>query len=212
MSTLVSKNIPNHFNIKIDQIQVICPSRIGECGVESINLILQNILNPEDISKNELKVGNTTFRVGDKVMQTSNNYNIPYDIVDNNKNIIDKGVGVYNGDIGEIVEIDEDEETAIVKYDDRLAYYIKEDIKDLSLAYAITVHKSQGSEYDVVIMPISNFPQKLMTRKILYTATTRAKKCIIYVGIEEFFYSMVNNNTENKRNTMLCSKLFIYDI
>lgn len=209
---LISKNIPNHFKIGLDQIQVICPSKIGACGTEALNKILQNTLNPEDIYKSEIKTSGFTIRLNDKVMQTSNNYNIPYDIVDNNKNIIDKGVGVYNGDIGEIVEIDEDEETAIVKYDDRLAYYIKEDIKDLSLAYAITVHKSQGSEYDVVIMPISNFPQKLMTRKILYTATTRAKKCIIYVGIEEFFYSMVNNNTENKRNTMLCSKLFIYDI
>ena len=209
---LVSKNIPNHFKIGLDQIQVICPSKIGSCGTESLNKVLQNTLNPEDIYKNEINSLGVKIRLNDKVMQTSNNYNIPYDIVDHNNNVVDRGQGVYNGDIGEIVEIDEDNESLIVKYDDRLAYYIKEDIKDLSLAYAITVHKSQGSEYDVVIMPISNFPQKLMTRKILYTATTRAKKCIIYVGIEEFFYSMVNNNTENKRNTMLCSKLFIYDI
>ena len=212
VKTLVAKNIPNHFKIGLDQIQVICPSKIGTCGTESLNIILQNTLNPEDIYKTEIKVSGLVIRLHDKVMQTSNNYNIPYDIIDKNNNIIDKGVGVYNGDIGEIVDIDEDEETVVVKYDDRLAYYTKEDIKDLTLAYAITVHKSQGSEYDVVIMPIFNCPQKLLTRKILYTATTRAKKCIIYIGIEEIFNTMVNNYIDNKRNTKLCSKLFIYDI
>ena len=212
IKTLVSKNIPNHFKIGLYQIQVICPSKIGPCGTESLNIILQNILNPENIYKNEIKASGVIIRLHDKVMQTSNNYNIPYDIVDKNNNIIDRGEGVYNGDIGEIVEINEDDETLVVKYDDRLAYYIKEDIKDLSLAYAITVHKSQGSEYDVVIMPIYNCPPKLLTRKILYTATTRAKKCIIYVGVENIFYSMINNHIDNKRNTKLCSKLFIYDI
>ena len=191
---------------------MICPSKIGSCGTETLNRILQSTLNPEDIYKTEIKASGIVIRLNDKVMQTSNNYNIPYDIVDKNNNIIDKGVGVYNGDIGEIVEINEEEETVVVKFDDKLAYYIKEDIKDLSLAYAITVHKSQGSEYDVVIMPIFNCPQKLLTRKILYTATTRAKKCIIYVGIEDIFYSMVNNYVDNKRNTKLCTKLFIYDI
>ena len=212
ISTLVSKNIPNHFNIKIDQIQVICPSRIGECGVESINLILQNILNPEDISKNELKVGNTTFRVGDKVMQTSNNYNLPYDVVDIKNKIYDSGIGVFNGDIGTILEIDEDEKTMVIRYDDKIAYYFREDLKDLTLAYAITVHKSQGSEYDVVIIPMTKSPYRLLTRKILYTAMTRAKKSLIFVGTENNFYDMLNNHFEAKRNSALCSKLYLYDI
>ena len=170
-----------------------------------------NISNTkEDISKAELKIGSTIFREGDKVMQNTNNYNIPYDIVDEYDKIYDRGFGVFNGDIGKIVEIDEEDKSMIVKYDDRVVYYLKEDIQDLSLAYAITVHKSQGSEYDVVIMPMSRAPCKLMTRKILYTAMTRAKKCIIFVGNENCFNEMINNQYENKRNSALCSKLYTY--
>ena len=144
-------------------------------------------------------------------MQTSNNYSIPYDVVDEDDKVVDRGVGVYNGDIGEIVEIDEDERTMIVRFDDRIAYYLRDELVDLSLAYAITVHKSQGSEYDVVIIPMARFPYKLMTRKVLYTAMTRAKKCIIFVGAEEHFYAMMNNQDEDKRNSALCSKLYLYE-
>lgn len=209
---LVATNVPNHFGISNDKIQVICPSKVGGCGVEAINTILQNELNPENYTKSELKLKNVTFRVGDKVMQTANNYNIPYDVVDENEKVIDRGVGVFNGDIGEIVEIDEEEKSMVVRYDDRVVYYIKEDLSDIALAYAITVHKSQGSEYDVVIMPMVRSPYKLMTRKILYTAMTRAKKCIIFVGSENYFDGMVKNQNENVRNSALCSKLYRYDI
>ena len=209
---LVKENLPRHFNVAMDQIQVICPSKKGNCGTESLNVDLQEVLNPESFEKNEIKVGDTTFRMGDKVMQTVNNYNIPYDVIDINGHIIDRGVGVFNGDIGEIVEIDEENRNVVVRYDDREAYYISKDLNDLSLAYAITVHKSQGSEYDVVVMPMARAPIKLVNRKILYTAMTRARKCIIFVGMEQYFNEMLRNNNEVVRNSALCSKLYLYDI
>lgn len=212
IKTLVKENIPNHFNIPIDEIQVICPSKKGNCGIDSLNIVLQQVLNPESYDKEEIVVGDTTFRVGDKVMQTSNNYNIPYDIVTNDGMIVDKGVGVFNGDIGKIIEIDNEIRNVVVKYDDRIAYYISKDLNDLSLAYAITVHKSQGSEYDVVIMPMARAPYQLQNKKILYTAITRAKKCIIFVGMETYFIEMANNKNEIIRNSALCSKLYLYDI
>lgn len=212
IKTLISKNIPNHFNIGLDQIQVICPSKIGECGTVALNKILQKELNKEDIFKNEIESFGKTLRLHDKVMQTVNNYDIPYDVVDEKENIIDAGIGIYNGDIGEIIEIDEENSTIVIKFDDRIAYYNKDDLKDITHAYAITVHKSQGSEYDVVVMPMTKTPTPLLTRKILYTAMTRAKKCIVFVGQEYYFKEMVKNLIEVKRNTALLSKLFIYDI
>ena len=126
--------------------------------------------------------------------------------------IVDKGVGVFNGDIGEIIEIDDMQRSMVIRYEDREAYYISKDLPDLSLAYAITVHKSQGSEYDVVIMPMARAPYQLLNRKILYTAMTRAKKCIIFVGMENYFNEMLNNTNEITRNSALCSKLYLYDV
>lgn len=210
--TLVKENIPKHFGLSNDQIQVICPSKKNECGTESLNKVLQEAINPESFDKSEIKVGDTIFRLGDKVMQTVNNYSIPYDVISSDGRVYDKGVGIFNGDIGEIVEIDEELRNMVIKYDDREAYYISKDLVDLSLAYAITVHKSQGSEYDVVIMPMTKFPYQLMNRKILYTAMTRAKKCIVFVGNEEYFNIMLNNVNDNERNSALCSKLYLYDI
>lgn len=212
IKTLVQENIPNHFNISLDEIQVICPSKKGNCGIDSLNTSLQQVLNPESFDKNEITVADTVFRVGDKVMQTTNNYNIPYDIVSSKGKIIDKGVGVFNGDIGKIIEIDEEIRNVIVQYDDRVAYYISKDLIDLSLAYAITVHKSQGSEYDVVIMPMARAPYQLLNRKILYTAITRAKKCIIFVGMESYFNEMLKNKNDSIRNSALCSKLYLYSL
>lgn len=212
IKTLVKENIPNHFNISLDEIQVICPSKKGNCGIDNLNISLQQVLNPESFDKNEIVVADTTFRVGDKVMQMTNNYNIPYDIVTNTGKIIDKGLGVFNGDIGKIIEIDEEIRNVVVKYDDRIAYYISKDLSDLSLAYAITVHKSQGSEYDVVIMPMARAPYQLLNRKILYTAITRAKKCIIFVGMESYFNDMLKNKNDVIRNSALCSKLYLYNI
>ena len=145
-------------------------------------------------------------------MQTVNNYNLPYDVVDKDGKVIDRGVGVFNGDIGKIVEIDDFNRTMVIKYDDREAYYIAKDLNDLTLAYAITVHKSQGSEYDVVVMPMSYAPYQLLNRKILYTAMTRAKKCMIFIGKDSYFNEMINNNNTSERNSALCSKLYLYDI
>lgn len=212
IKTLVKENIPKHFNISLDEIQVICPSKKGNCGINRLNTTLQQVLNPESFEKDEITVADTTFRVGDKVMQTTNNYNIPYDVVSSSGNIIDKGVGVFNGDIGKIIEIDDEIRNVVVKYDDRIAYYISKDLIDLSLAYAITVHKSQGSEYDVVIMPMARAPYQLLNRKILYTAITRAKKCIIFVGMESYFNDMLKNKNDVIRNSALCSKLYLYSI
>ena len=209
---LVKENLPRHFACDKDQIQVICPSKKGSCGTESLNKALQQALNPESFDKDELMVGENTFRVGDKVMQTVNNYYLPYDVINSDGRVIDRGVGVYNGDIGEIVEIDEENRNMVIRYDDKEAYYISKDLNDLSLAYAITVHKSQGSEYDVVVMPMARAPHQLLNRRILYTAMTRAKKCIIFVGYEEYFKLMINNKNEISRNSALCSKLYLYDI
>ena len=209
---LVKDNLPRHFDCDMDQIQVICPSKKGNCGTESLNVSIQQVLNPESFEKTEIEVGDTIFRLGDKVMQTANNYNIPYDIINRDGKVIDRGVGVFNGDIGVIVEIDDENRNMVIRYDDREAYYISKDLLDLSLAYAITVHKSQGSEYDVVVMPMSRAPYQLLNRKILYTAMTRAKKCIIFVGFENYFNDMINNKYENIRNSALCSKLYLYDI
>lgn len=212
IKTLVKENIPKHFGISIDEIQVICPSKRGICGTEVLNKALQEVINPESFDKDEIVVGDTIFRIGDKVMQTSNNYNIPYDVINNNGLTVDKGVGVFNGDIGRIIDIDVDTRNLIVKYDDREAYYVSKDLVDLSLAYAITVHKSQGSEYDVVIVPMARAPYQLLNRKILYTAITRAKNCIIFVGMENYFNEMLNNKYESVRNSALLSKLYLYDI
>lgn len=206
---LVKENIPKHFDIDIDKIQVLCPSKKASCGVDSLNEILQDAINPESYDKTELNIGLSVFRLGDKVMQTVNNYDIPYDLLSSDGGFIGNGSGIFNGDIGKITYIDEDEKTMEVTFDDRLAYYSKNDIEDLSLAYAITVHKSQGSEYDVVVMPMSYAPYQLQNRKILYTAMTRAKKCIIFVGNEKYFYDMIKNENEVNRNTALLKKIYI---
>ena len=206
---LVKENIPKYFNIDNDQIQVLCASKIGECGTENLNIILQESLNEESIDKPEITVGKTILRLNDKVMQTANNYDVPYDLVNKDNRIIDKDFGVFNGDIGRIIDIDEEEKNITVRYDDRIAYYDSKMINDLTLAYAITVHKSQGSEYDVCVMPMVNVPYQLMYRKILYTAITRAKKCFCLIGYEEVFDKMKNNVWLKDRTSALCSSIFL---
>lgn len=209
ITILAKDKIPNYFNISNEQIQILCPSKKGTCGTILLNKILQVAINPEDYTKNEISVGETIFREGDKIMQTINNYNIPYDIIDKDGFVCDRGMGIFNGDIGIIQEINSDNKTIEAKFDDRIAYYGSKDLKDLSLAYAITVHKSQGSEYDVVVMPMAYAPYKLQNRKILYTAMTRAKKCICFVGGEKFFHNMKNNINMEERNSALCSKMYL---
>ena len=207
--TLVSTNIPKHFDISNDQIQVLTTTKKGNLSVDILNNILQDSINKKDIDKPEIKRLNKTFRLGDKVMQTSNRYDLPYNVYDENGIIIDEGFGVFNGDIGNIIDINENEGLLTVLFDDRVVEYDNEAMKDLDLAYAITVHKSQGSEYDVVVMPMVNTSRFLMNRKILYTAMTRAKKAIIFVGSESIFETMVNNKYEDTRNSALCDKFYI---
>ena len=203
---LVSINIPKHFNIDKNDVQVICPSKKGVCGTDTLNNILQDAINPKNNNLNELKIGKNVFRENDKVMQIKNNYDLLYDVVDENGVKNDEGMGVFNGDIGIIKKINNRMKIITVKFDDRIVEYENDNILDLKLAYAITVHKSQGSEYDVVVMPMSFAPRPLLNRKVLYTAMTRAKKCICFVGKEDIFNEMIDNNYEGKRNSALCDK------
>ncbi len=205
---LVSLNIPKFFNISQDKIQVITPTQKGKCGVLELNEILQNAINPPNKNR-EIKIGSKIFRLQDKVMQIKNNYELYYQVVDENENPYSDGYGVFNGDIGFVFDINYDKQTIMVRYDDRQVEYDIENIDNLTLAYAITVHKSQGSEYDVVVMPMAMAPRQLLNRKILYTAMTRAKKCICFIGREDIFKIMINDKYEDKRNSALCDEFYI---
>lgn len=207
--TLVANKIPKYFNIKNDQIQVLTTSKKGNLSVNILNNIIQNVVNKKEDNKLEIVKLNKTFRVGDKVMQTANKYELPWTVYNENGVIVDEGFGVFNGDIGNIIDINEEDGLMKVLFDDRVVEYDNDSMKDLSLAYAITVHKSQGSEYDVVVMPMVNTSKFLLNRKILYTAMTRAKKAIVFVGNEQIFYEMINNKYEEKRNSALCDKFYI---
>lgn len=204
---LVVDILPEHFNVDIQEIQVICPSKKQDVGADNLNLILQDAINPFEMDKPEVRVAGKTFRLNDKVMQIKNNYNLRWTKYDSEGFIVkDEGDGVFNGDIGKIVDIDLMSDLITIMFDDREVIYKREEMKDLALGYAITVHKSQGSEYDVVVVPMGKTPYPLLNRKILYTAMTRAKKCIIFIGMDSVFYTMIKNKYNNKRNTALCSK------
>ena len=211
ISQIVSISIPKKFNISQDKIQVLSPSKKGNCGVESLNQLLQEKINPKSKNNKELIIDKKCFRVNDKVMQIVNNYELYYKVIDENGLSIEDGYGVFNGDIGIITDIDEINEIITVKYDDRIVEYEQENFDNLSLAYAITVHKSQGSEYDVVIIPLYNASKFLLNRRILYTAMTRAKKLICFVGKKQILNLMIKNQYEENRNSSLCSEIFIKD-
>ncbi len=178
-------------------IQVITPSRKGECGTEKLNATLQSVLNPPAKSKAEKISHGTTFRVGDKVMQIKNNYSIEWE---KNGSV---GLGIFNGDIGVILEIDHAGEKMLISFDDRLAEYDFSNLAELELAYAITVHKSQGSEYPIVIFPLYHCPPMLKSRNLLYTAVTRASKMVVLVGRRSVLSDMVNSNFRQSRYTGL---------
>jgi exodeoxyribonuclease V alpha subunit len=183
----------------INEIQVLSPSRIGESGTENLNVLLQNILNPQDGTKKEYKYRETVFREGDRVMQIRNNYDLEWSCGRK------KGAGVFNGDIGIIESIDR--ACLTVNFDDRTVEYDFGLLEDLDMAYAITVHKSQGSEYPTVIMPVGSAPQMLQTRNLLYTAITRAQKRVILVGKKEVVAQMVENARQSMRYTGLYYRL-----
>ncbi len=186
-------------------IQIITPSRKGEAGTENLNRLLQSSLNPPEKGKRELKFRETTFRVGDRVMQTKNNYDIEWESGDG----VDQtaGSGVFNGDIGTIVFIDTAEREMVVRFDDKEATYTGEMLDELEHAWAVTVHKSQGSEYPFVIVPMYGAPPLLLTRNLLYTAVTRARRMVILVGREDIVRTMVDNNRQSMRYTGLTYRL-----
>ncbi|MFO3664880.1 ATP-dependent RecD-like DNA helicase [Anaerococcus sp. ENR0831] len=196
LSNLVNERLPKFYGLdKIKDIQILCPSKKTQWGATSINENIQSILNPSTI---ELKINDRVFKKNDKVMQIRNNY----DLV--SENSITDAEGVYNGDIGFINQIDTEEESLEVEfYDGSIVNYKKEDIKDLDLSYAITIHKSQGSEFECVIIPMMQVAPMLLTRNLLYTGVTRAKKLVVLVGEKRIIKKMVDNNTSNKRYTNL---------
>lgn len=186
-------------------IQIITPSRKGEAGTENLNRRLQSELNPPAKGKKELKFRETTFRVGDRVMQTKNNYDITWE----SGNGMDQtaGSGVFNGDIGTVIFIDPAEEEMVVSFDDKEATYTGDMLDELEHAWAVTVHKSQGSEYPFVIVPVYNAPPLLLIRNLLYTAVTRARRMVILVGREDVIRTMVDNNRQTLRYTGLAARL-----
>lgn len=198
---LVSAKIPNYVKSKPYEVQVLTPMKQGELGVENLNRELQAILNPMSPMKKEHEAHNTIFREGDKVMQIKNNYKLEWAIYDNSGYFEqEKGMGIFNGDIGIIQEIDTyTEQVKVIMDDDRVVKYDFKMLDELELAYAITIHKSQGSEYPAVILPILGGPRVLLHRNLLYTAITRAKQCVVIVGNGYKIYEMVDNVDEQKR-------------
>ncbi|WP_130805938.1 ATP-dependent RecD-like DNA helicase [Senegalia massiliensis] len=191
----------------IKDIQVLSPMKKGDAGVNALNNSLQAILNPKSKIKAERKIADTIFRVGDKVMQIKNNYNSEWEIIENGKSI-EKGKGVFNGDLGIITKIDHEESELIVEFDDkRIVVYPFSGLDELRLAYATTIHKSQGSEFPVVIIPILWGPPMLLTRNLLYTGITRAKELVVLVGMERYLAMMIKNNKITTRYSGLSKRL-----
>lgn len=209
--TLIQKKLPKYVNAPQNEIQVMTPTRKGLLGVERLNTVLQRYLNPPEPGKEEKEIGNRIFRVGDKVMQIKNNYQLEWEVRTKYGLVVDRGLGVFNGDMGLVTEINTYEETLEVEYDEhRKVKYPFETTDELELAYAITVHKSQGSEYPAVIIPLLQGPRLLYNRNLLYTAVTRAKKCLTIVGSESVFQEMIKNKSEQNRYTSLAERIREY--
>ena len=208
MILLILEKLPKYVEADSHQIQVLTPMRKGSLGVEVLNGILQKYLNPPGEEKAEHTSGDTIFREGDKVMQIKNNYQLEWEIVNQFHLPIDKGTGVFNGDMGVIRTINEYAQTIIVEYEDnkRVNYHFSQ-LDELELAYAVTIHKSQGSEYPAVIMPLLGGPRQLLNRNLLYTGITRAKRCVTILGSEETVTEMIRNGNARKRNTGLLARI-----
>ena len=205
---LIQEKLPKYVEAKPFEIQVLTPMRKGLLGVERLNQILQRYLNPPDASKKEKEIGQGLFREGDKVMQVRNNYQLEWEIRGRYGIPIEKGVGVFNGDTGIIKTINEFAETAEVEFEDgRWAEYSFKQLDELELAYAVTIHKSQGSEYPAVIIPLLSGPRMLMNRNLLDTAVTRARKCVTVVGSEETFRDMIRNEKQQRRYSSLDQRI-----
>lgn len=208
MMVLIKDKLPDYVHAPMEEIQVMTPMRKGALGVEQLNRLLQERFNPPGPSKKEKEAGGTVFRTGDKVMQIKNNYQLAWEVRNRYGIPVKTGEGVFNGDIGIVREINHFAETLEVEFDEgRRAEYSFRQLEELELAYAITIHKSQGSEYPAVVIPVYPGPRMLMTRNLIYTAVTRAKACVCLVGIPEVFQAMVDNATEQKRYSGLKDRI-----
>lgn len=207
IAVLMKEKLPKYLHIDPLSIQVMSPQKKGALGVENLNRYLQENLNPKDKNKAEKELYGTVFRLGDKVMQVKNNYKLAWEIPGKYNIPIEEGEGIFNGDIGRITEINHYAQTLTVFFEEKKVEYSFSDCEDLELAYAITIHKSQGSEYAAVILPMYRGPRLLMTRNLLYTAVTRAKSCVCLLGDPYVFQSMVHNATEQKRYSGLSEQI-----
>lgn len=208
MITLIREKLPGYVHADPFEIQIMTPMRKGALGVERLNSILQEYLNPKSPDKAERESGGVIYRVGDKVMQIKNNYQIEWEIRNRYGIPVDGGTGVFNGDIGRIRSINTFAEHLTVEFDEgKMVDYSFRQLEELELAYAITIHKSQGSEYPAVVVPVHSGPRMLMTRNLIYTAVTRARSCVCLVGLPETFQAMVNNEMEQRRYTGLKARL-----
>lgn len=208
MINLIKNKLPSYVKATPFDIQVLTPMRKGELGVERLNQILQSALNPPSRDKKEKEFHQMIFREGDKVMQVKNNYQITWEMRSKFGVVTQSGTGVFNGDAGKIKEINLFSEELLVEFDDnRLVEYGFGQLEELELAYAVTIHKSQGSEYPAVVLPILDGPRLLFNRNLLYTAVTRAKSCVTIVGSDKMLQSMIDNKNEQNRYSGLCDRI-----
>lgn len=212
MLTLVQQKLPGYVEASPYDIQVLTPMRKGLLGAIRLNRILQRYLNPEAPDKREIEHGDGILREGDKVMQTKNNYQLTWEIRSKYRLAIESGTGIFNGDLGVVRQINDYAETVTVEFDEgRMVDYPYKDLTELELAYAVTIHKSQGSEYPAVVIPLLSGPRLLYNRNLIYTAVTRAKKCVVLVGDEKTFFEMIGNTTEQKRYSGLRDRIVELD-
>jgi exodeoxyribonuclease V alpha subunit len=205
---LMQQMLPGYVHCAASEIQVLTPMRKGALGALRLNEVLQSVLNPAAPDKREYQAHEVTFREGDKVMQMRNNYQLEWEVPGNFNLPIDKGTGIFNGDFGVILSIDEHRQIVLIRFDDnKVVHYPFGNLDDLELAYAITVHKSQGSEYPAVILPLLSGPRTLFYRNLLYTAVTRAKKCVVILGSSDTVREMAANVRQNTRYTGLKDRL-----
>ena len=208
MIQLVTEKLPRYVNSSVFDVQVLTPMRKGMLGVETLNGILQKYLNPADARKQEIEHGDGILREGDKVMQIKNNYQLEWEIVSRYGIPIDKGQGVFNGDVGIVKSINTGTKTVVIEYEDmRRVTYPFSGLDEIELAYAITIHKSQGSEYPAVVMPLLTGPRMLFNRNLLYTGVTRAKNCVTILGSRNTVMGMINNVNEQRRYTGLQDRI-----
>jgi len=208
MVQLINEKLPSYVEAPPYDIQVLTPMRKGNLGVETLNRILQQYLNPPSQQKKEHLAGEQVYRVGDKVMQVKNNYTVEWEVISKYGIPVDKGFGIFNGDSGIIREINEYEGFMTVEFDEqRRVTYPFSQLDEIELAYAITIHKSQGSEYPAVILPLLSGPRMLFNRNLLYTGVTRARKCVTILGSSDTVNQMINNVSQNKRYTSLHDRI-----